>query len=89
VDVEWDGRKSEANRQKHGIGFEDAVFVYYDEHAVSVDDHRFEEPRFMTIGRDSLGRLIAVVATWRGKHIRLISARRATPVEKRRYRTRT
>ena len=89
VEVEWDGRKAEANRRKHGVGFEEAMFVYYDERALSVDDNRFEERRFLTIGRDAVGRLIAVVATWRGTRIRLISARRATSRERRRYRTRT
>jgi len=85
VEVEWDGRKAEANRRKHGISFEDAITVYHDEQAVTIDEDRFTEPRFVTIGRDSLGRILLVVGTWRDSRLRLISARRATSHEKRFY----
>jgi uncharacterized DUF497 family protein len=85
VEVEWDGRKAEANLRKHGVAFEDAATVAYDRRAVTTNDDRFAEPRFMTIGRDSLGRILLVVGTWRSSHIRLISARRATAREKRVY----
>ena len=85
VDVEWDGRKAEANLRKHGISFEDAVTVIYDENAVTIGDDRYTETRFATIGRDSLGRVLLVVSTWRKSRLRLISARRATSREKRMY----
>jgi hypothetical protein len=85
VDVEWDGRKAQANLRKHGISFEDAVMVIYDEHAVTTEDDRFTEPRVATIGRDATGRVLLVVSTWRSSRLRLISARRATARERRLY----
>ena len=85
MEVEWDGRKEEANYRKHGVRFEDAAGVFYDEHAMIKDEYRFGEPRFVMIGRDWLGRLLLVVGTWRDSKPRLISARRATSNEKRLY----
>ncbi|HEX2205037.1 MAG TPA: BrnT family toxin [Longimicrobium sp.] len=82
---EWDWRKAKANLQKHRVRFEDAVGVFYDEQAVTVDDPCDEEERFVTIGMDNLGLLVVVVYTWRGEAIRLISARRATRNEARWY----
>jgi len=52
VDVEWDGRKEEANNRKHGVRFEDAVTVFDDERDVTICEDRFGEPRLVTIGRD-------------------------------------
>jgi uncharacterized DUF497 family protein len=85
VEVEWDGRKSDANRRKHGIGFEEAASILYDPRSITIDDDRFAERRFVTVGRDAKGRLLAVVSTWRGSRIRLISARFASSRERRDY----
>jgi len=85
VDVEWDGRKAEANLRKHGIRFADAVTVFHDDHAVTRNENRFAEPRFVTIGRDLRGRILVVIGTWRDARLRLISARRATSNERRLY----
>ena len=41
--------------------------------------------RFATVGMDALGRILVVVYTWRGERVRLISARPATPAERKRY----
>jgi len=87
---EWDPRKGSANRRKHGIDFADATSVFEDEQALTVRDgiSAVDEPRFLTLGRDALGRLLVVTYTWRGERIRLISARRATGIERRQYRGR-
>ena len=85
VEVEWDARKAASNLRRHGIDFADAATVLYDELAVTVADEERDEERFVTIGMDALGRLLVVVFTWRGDRMRLISARRATPRERRQY----
>ena len=85
MEVEWDGRKAEANLRKHGIRFAEAMMVFSDAHAIIVDDERHTEPRHRAIGRDVMGRLLVVVFTWRGLRIRLISARSATAREMRDY----
>jgi len=82
---EWDRGKAEANRRKHGVDFADAVGVFEDPYALSRPDPFPAEERVATLGRDLLNRLIVVVWTWRGEAIRLISARRATPRERRHY----
>ncbi len=82
---EWDRGKAEANRRKHGVDFADAVGVFEDPYALSRPDPFPAEERIATLGRDLLDRLIVVVWTWRGEAIRLISARRATPRERRHY----
>jgi uncharacterized DUF497 family protein len=45
----------------------------------------YYEQRFGTVGMDALGRILVVVYTWRGERVRLISARPATPAERKRY----
>lgn len=82
---EWDRRKALLNRRKHGVAFADAVAVFYDACAITLEESMAPEARFITVGLDSLGRVIVVIYTWRGDRIRLISARRATPAERRQY----
>ncbi len=87
-EFEWDPRKASANRRKHGVDFADATSVFEDEQALTVSDEisAVDEPRFLTLGRDLLGRLLVVTYTWRDERIRLISARGATATERRQYR---
>ena len=82
---EWDPAKARANRRKHGVGFPDAVGVFEDPAARTVDDPHPGEDRYVTLGADLLGRILAVAWTWRGEDIRLISARLASPRERRHY----
>ena len=63
----------------------DATAVLEDERAVTILDDYVEEERFITMGRDTLGRVLVIVYTWRGDRIRFISARKATTNEKRQY----
>jgi len=85
VGYEWDPNKAASNLQKHGVDFADAVSVLEDESALTIDDDDPEEKRFVTIGMDALARILVVAYTWRGEHIRIISARNATPSERRQY----
>jgi hypothetical protein len=84
---EWDRRKAETNREKHGVRFEEAVTVFRDPLGrVHVDPHHSDwEPREILIGHSSRGRLLLVAFTDRRGTIRVISARRATPGERRDY----
>lgn len=82
VRYEWDPAKAASNARKHGIRFADAVAVFSDEQAVTVEDDDPDEERFITLGMDGFGRVLTVVFTWRADTIRLISARRATRNER-------
>jgi uncharacterized DUF497 family protein len=79
------GQSSIENSVGNKIEFADAVAVFADEMAITMEDERPEEDRFVTIGMDPLGRILVVVFTWRGDDIRIISARKATPNERRQY----
>jgi uncharacterized DUF497 family protein len=83
--LEWDPNKERVNRVKHGIQFADAVSALEDENALTMRDERTGEERWVTIGIDSLARVVVVVYVWRGERIRVISARRATPNELEQY----
>ena len=61
MQFEWDPDKQRANRRKHGIEIADAVAVLFDPDAVTVEDLAHPEQRFVTIGRDALGRVLVVV----------------------------
>jgi uncharacterized DUF497 family protein len=85
VDSEWDRRKATNNLRKHGVDFADAATVFHDDQALTVEESGTDEDRFVTLGLDALGRVLVVVFTWRDDRIRLISARKATPRERRQY----
>jgi len=81
VDFEWDQRKASSNLRKHGVDFADAATVFEDERALTIEDDRHGEDRFVTLALDAQGRLLAVAYTLRGDRIRIISARKATRSE--------
>ncbi|RME43315.1 MAG: BrnT family toxin [Caldilineae bacterium] len=87
MEYQWDSNKARANLRKHQIDFADAVAVFSDDFALTIEDDHPDEERFVTIGMDSLGRILVVVYTWRGESIRLISARKATKNERKQYET--
>lgn len=78
---EWDTEKDQLNREKHGISFETASYVFRDEYYIEMYDfeHSIDEDRYIAIGM--VGDLLFVVFTERGESIRLISARLATEKE--------
>lgn len=85
MNYQWDKAKAAVNRQKHGVRFADAITVFNDDQAITIEDDYFEEERFVTLGRDAIGRILLVVYTYRDDDIRMISARRATTVEQQYY----
>ena len=84
---EWDEEKAETNLRKHGVSFEEAPTVFADPLAMTIPDpdHSTDEDRFITIGDSNKKRLLVVVYTERRKKIRLISARKATHAERKKY----
>lgn len=82
----YDPAKDRANRRKHGIGFADVEGVFYDTCALTREDTHHGETRFVVLGVDGFGRLLVVVYTYREPDwVRVISARRASPNERRSY----
>ncbi len=73
---EFDTRKSESNRRKHGIDFPAAQTLWNDPDRIEIPARTDDEPRFLIIGRIE-GRVWSAVITYRGEHVRLISIRRA------------
>jgi uncharacterized DUF497 family protein len=86
MEFEWDERKNQANRAKHGISFEEAKYVF-DGPTVSWIDNRWDygEVREITIGVIQDEAVIVVVHTDRNERIRLISARTANRDEREIY----
>ena len=84
---EWDPKKGAANRRKHDISFDDAASVFLDPLALTFSDasHSVEEQRGVTIGHTKRHQVVFVAHCQRGDRVRIISARRATPRERRQY----
>ena len=86
MEVEWDPAKARVNFEKHGVRFAEAVIALEDDLALTMRDHYSEEEeRWVALGMDAQARLLVVIYTWRGEAVRLISARHATPGERRQY----
>lgn len=87
---EWDPRKARTNLQKHGVSFEEAKSVFFDEHAIEFYDNNNAdwEDRFLLLGMSSKLRLLLVCHCFRESDlsIRIISARKATLSESLHYR---
>jgi uncharacterized DUF497 family protein len=83
MEFEWDVRKAETNYRKHGVRFAEAVAVFEDDYAITLTDEESDpsEERFISIGTGARERLLVVIFTYRGKNIRIISARPAEPHE--------
>ena len=86
---EWDERKATANGRKHGVSFEEARAVFFDERARLIDDpdHSVDEERFILLGLSSSLRLLLVFHCYRSDDnvIRIVSARKATAHESKTY----
>ncbi|MCB2166047.1 MAG: BrnT family toxin [Deltaproteobacteria bacterium] len=82
---EWDNAKAKKNLSKHGILFADTFAVFEDPNALTIEEFRNDEQRYITIGMDAFGRILVVVYTWRRGHIRIISARKAVRYEVKQY----
>jgi uncharacterized protein len=84
---EWDPKKAESNREKHGVSFEEAATAFGDTLSVTIPDpaHSEGERRFILIGMTAAQRLVVVAHTERGDNIRIVNARPATRKETRDY----
>lgn len=87
MEFEWDAAKAAANALKHGVTFPEATTAFADPLAAIFPDllHSADEAREILVGHAESGRLLLIVYTERPPMIRLISARPATPAERRRH----
>lgn len=89
IRFEWDENKNRINKVKHGIDFEEAKTVFYDDDAIMFDDpeHSMEEDRFLILGITKHENLCIVSHCYREDDniIRIISARKATKSETKTY----
>ena len=90
--LEWDPIKDRENRNKHGVGFDEAATIFRDSKALSIfdPDHSETEDRWITMGISEKGRLLIVNHTFREENreevtIRIISSRKATKKETKEY----
>ena len=85
----WDEAKADGNLRKHGVSFEEAATVFADENGrLRHDpDHSQAEDRFLLLGLSATLRLLIVCHVYRENDevVRIISARKATPNERRQY----
>ena len=85
MEFEWDDGKRSSNYAKHGVWFDDAMYVFEGPTVERVDDRDdYGEPRFVSFGTVD-GRVLAVIYTWRGNMCRIISSRKANKREQRAY----
>ncbi len=84
---EWDPTKAKENLRKHRVSFNEATSVFGDflGTTVSDPDHSLDEHRYITVGLSNRGRLLMVAHAERHERIRIISARKLTPNERRAY----
>ncbi len=84
---EWDDHKAETNIRKHSVSFDEAQTVFTDDLSITIHGpkHSDEEDRWVIIGTSHNRRLLVVAYTERGHTIRLISARKATRAERKKY----
>jgi len=87
LSFEWDEEKAKANLKKHRVGFDEATTVFTDPYSMTIHDpdHSADEQRYIDIGASGKGRVLVVVYTERGSHIRIVSCRKATPSERQLY----
>jgi uncharacterized DUF497 family protein len=85
VDVEWDPAKAATNLRKHGIDFLTAAAALDDPFGLTVTQERGGELRYLTLAQDAVGRVLVIVYTERQGRIRLVSARTASPQQRRAY----
>jgi len=87
IKFDWDNRKAQDNLRKHRIDFNEACTVFADTLSITIadPDHSDDEERWVTIGLSNRHRLLVVVHTEEDETIRIISARTADRLERRKY----
>ena len=85
---EWSRPKAVRNAFKHDVRFVEAATVFFDPEAefeLDIAHSGAEEERYTVVGRTLRSRTLFVVHMYRGERIRIISARKATSIERRQY----
>ncbi|MGO9804959.1 MAG: BrnT family toxin [Steroidobacteraceae bacterium] len=83
---EWDPDKAAANLAKHEVHFADAVLSLEDPRALTMPDpDAVGEERFIALAADPTGRILVTIFAYAGASIRIISSRRASRGERKRY----
>jgi len=87
TEFEWDPEQAQANVRKHGISFAEAATVFFDPLSITVPDplNSVDEDRFVITRLSYKQHHLVVVHSDRDDRIRIISARLATPTERRKY----
>jgi uncharacterized DUF497 family protein len=87
VAFEWDPNKAATNVRKHGVQFSEAVGVFSDDYAITINDDESDPDarRLLTLGMGIRGRILVVVYCYSGENIRIISARTAGKPERDQY----
>ena len=87
LQFEWDDKKANINRRKHGVTFEEATTAFADELSITIDDplHSQDEDRLILIGMSQEFKTLVVVHVEKRETIRIISARKATKQEQKFY----
>ncbi len=90
IKFEWNDTKASKNIEKHGISFEEATTVFYDDFALQYFDRehsQLKEDRFLILGMSNNSRILMICHCEKesGDIIRIISARKATKNEKKSY----
>lgn len=87
IKVEWSARKNRLNILKHKVDFVEAQTVFDDQGHISLGDpdHSLDETRFITIGMSVRNRLVIMAHTFEDDRIRIITARKPTRAEKKKY----
>jgi len=90
ITFEWDARKESINKKKHGVSFDEAKTVFFDEQAKVIHDseHSEDEDRVVILGLSASTKILVVCHCYREKDsmIRIVSARKATRYEAKQYR---
>ena len=87
IKFEWDTAKARQNLQKHRVDFTEASTVFADTLSITIPDpdHSEDEERWVTMGVSNRQRLLVVVHTEEDETIRILSARTADRLERRKY----
>jgi uncharacterized protein len=87
MEFEWDPKKADTNKRKHGVAFQEGTTVFGDPLAVTFadPDHSEDEERYITFGLSIQRRLLVVSHASHGNKTRIISARLMTPKERKIY----
>lgn len=87
IEIVWSSGKNKQNLRKHQTDFEEAKTVFDDPMQISINDpdHSFEEKRYITFGVSDRNRLLIVAHTFSNDRIRIITARKPTRRERKKY----